>query len=144
MAQPVWGKTRAVLIVAALLAVSSSAYGVDANGHFQGGAGVGSITCPKFLDAMAYARQRGGNTTMEGAKVYDPYWEFLAGFQTAFNLLAPGVYDVWAPLGKQDGKRDAIHNGLYVIEAWCVKNPEKEFYEGVIELARSMHEKLNQ
>jgi hypothetical protein len=135
----IWRESRAILIVAALLAANSSANGIDANGHFSGGGGVGAVTCPKFLDIMADARQRGGNQTPEGAKTYVPFWDFLAGFQTAYNMLAPGVYDVFAPLGQQWSL-----DGLYAIEAWCAKNPDKDFSVGVIELARSMREKLNQ
>jgi|GEM_PF-4388077 hypothetical protein len=102
---------------------------------FMVGGGVGAVSCPDFLDAMATARQSGGVTTNAGANVINPYLQYVVGFQTGYNFAADGVFDVFGSLGK-----DPAIKVLFAIEPWCAKHPEEHFADALLDLLKTLGE----
>jgi hypothetical protein len=124
--------SSASLFVLAIL--STQALARTDKGLMTGG-GVGKSSCPEFLDSMATARQRGGLESYAGVPVINPFIEYIAGFQTGYNLGAPGVYDVFETLGEKP-----VSKALFTIEAWCSKHPEADFDDGIFDLLRTLQD----
>jgi hypothetical protein len=57
------------------------------------------------------------------------------GFETAFNLKSPGIYDIFAPLSDTGS---AAFPALFAIEADCKDHPEKKFANALLTLAAKM------
>jgi hypothetical protein len=112
-----------------LLLLASPSFGADQQGRYMMGGGVGGVTCPQFLNLMATARQLGGVSTPSGVEQVSNFANYVTGFQTGYNLMSTGSFDIFAKL-------DTEHfDALYAIEAWCKDHPAAKFGEGVIALA---------
>jgi len=118
---------RRLILIAIATVVVPQAQCADKQGNYEVGGGVGSVTCAKFLDAMATARQLGGVSSIKGLPYVVAYMDYIDGFQTGFNLEAPGVYDVFAKLPGFDP--------LFAVEPWCKDHPDKRFGMAVVNLA---------
>jgi hypothetical protein len=118
-----------------LLLLLNEAIASDETGKFMTGGGVGSVSCPEFLDSMATARQRGGLSSLGGVTAIAPFAMYVAGFQTGYNMGVEGVYDVFAPLG--DNANEKV---LISVEAWCSKHPEATFDFGLFDLLKLLDE----
>jgi len=116
-----------LLAAVCLMLLPAVAGAADKQGKYLMGAGPGASSCPRFQDAMATARQRGGLDATGGAQVIEPFITYVLGFQTGYNVAAPGTYDIFAKLHDWDP--------LYAIEAWCKDNPTRTFGDGVVALA---------
>ena len=101
------------------------------------GGGVGSVSCPDFLNAMAAARKKGGLTSVAGLREIAPYQYYVSGFQTGFNSEANGVYDIFESLG-----HDAPDRVLSETEPWCASHPDQTFAVALLALAQSLRDKL--
>jgi hypothetical protein len=124
---------RITIAILTALVWTNGSWAADSSGKFRSGGGVGSSPCPAFLNALATGRQLGGAA---GAKVIDPYLQYVLGFQTGFNFEAEGVYDIFGSLPD--------YNVLYAIEPWCTQNPDKPFSNGLLDLANNLRKKLKQ
>lgn len=101
---------------------------------FMTGGGVGSVSCPDFVDAMALARQRGGIKSPGGVQVVHQFIQYVLGFRTGFNMAWPGVYDAFAPMGNEDvGNKSIVY-----IESWCANHPASGFDDGIFELLKTL------
>ena len=109
----------------------------DAEGNYYVGGGVGGLKCPSFLNAMTEARQLGGLHSLAGGahQIY-PWQGYVLGFETGYNLGAPGIVDVFASLGRSDDER--LDNAVYWIEGWCQKHPDRLFGSAVAALAQTL------
>src|SRR5262249_42579642 len=84
----------------------------DADGNYYIGGAVGGRKCPWFLNAMTEARQLGGLHSITGGAYRVEEWEgYVLGFETGYNLGAPGIVDVFASLGRSEDER--VDNALY-------------------------------
>ena len=99
--------------------------------------GVGSASCPDFLNAMATARTKGGVTSAAGLREVAPYRYYVSGFQTGYNSEADGVYDIFESLG-----HDAPDRVLSEIETWCTGHPDQTFAVALLAVAQSLRDKL--
>lgn len=106
--------------------VCGSACAMDANGTCWQGGGVGSLSCPDFLESMDESRrhQSGTRTAVEAV---GPFVMYLAGFQTANNMQAAGTCDVFVG---RDAKQP-----LAWAQNYCRSNPLQRFGDAVRALA---------
>lgn len=126
------------LTIAFLSTWVQNAGAADTQGRYMAGGGFGSTTCPQFVDAMARARQAGGVSSPHGVNAITNFMNYVLGFQTGYNLMSNGVFDIFA-------KIDVQHfDALFAIEAWCKDHPAAKFSDGVIALADKLAEKERQ
>jgi hypothetical protein len=69
-------------------------------------------------------------SSLKGVKEIDGYMEYVLGFQTGYNMMASGTYDIFAKLQDFDP--------LFVIEAWRKDHATMTFGRGVIALAEKL------
>jgi hypothetical protein len=118
-----------------LLSLASHCFAADQQGRYFIGGGVGATTCPQFLNAMANARQAGGVSSPAGANLVTNFYNYVAGFQTGYNVAAAnGVSDIFAKIDMQHW------DALFAIEGWCKDHPAATFGEGVVALAQKLKE----
>jgi hypothetical protein len=117
-----------VLMAAACmsLAMAYPALAADNMGRFQTGGGAGEMTCPDYVrtrdTASRFAPNTWGYIENLGAFI-----QFIAGFQTAFNMLKPDTADIFYRL-----ETDQI---LAWIENYCRAKPLDRFFHGLTSLA---------
>ena len=129
---------RTVLFTSAIIVLLGNAAAARDDRGFWMGGGVGSASCPDFLNAMATARKRGGLTSVAGLREIAPYQYYVAGFQTGYNSEADGVYDIFESLGHDDTP-DRV---LSELESWCASHPDQTFAIALVALAQSLRDKL--
>ena len=122
--------------LAMIVLFGNAAAARDERGFWTGG-GVGSVSCPDFLNAMAMARKKGGLTSVAGLREIAPFKYYVSGFQTGFNSEADGVYDIFESLG-----HDTPDRVVSAIEPWCASHPDQTFASGLLALAQSLRDKL--
>ena len=132
-------KSYAVLVALYLPMMPTSGYAADEQGNYFIAGGAGAMSCPAFLDAMASARQHGGVQSASGIHYVRDYAAYVLGFETAFNLKSPGVYDVFAPISDSGS---AAFPALFAIEADCKDHPEKKFAHALLSLDAKMEATL--
>ena len=103
-------------IIAVLLLVSSTAWGIDSEGHYQSL----RVSCGDFIAA----RKKG-----EGADWY--YGWFVQGYISAYNAISPNTYNIY-------GNTDFTSAMLWM-ENWCNANPLKGLTEGMIVLTNELY-----
>jgi len=123
-----------------IVALFSSGAGAYTEKGFMTGGGVGSVSCPDFLNAMATARQSGGLTSVAGVRIINPFGSYVLGFQTGYNFGADGVYDVFSSFGAEGDHTNKI---LFAIEPWCAQHPEAKFDTALFELLKTLRENAN-
>lgn len=82
---------RWILAVLVLCSMSSPTFAGNAKGEFWTGGGVGKIPCTGLINTLATVRLKGGFNTPENIIYLDGYIMYLAGFQTAYDAMTPGV-----------------------------------------------------
>jgi hypothetical protein len=97
------------------------------------GGGVGGLSCAEFLNAMAEMRQLGGAHTIEGANRINVWTEYALGFQTGFNVAAPGTFDIFSAF-----KDDPAPQVLYGVEPLCRDHPEEKFGSALATFAEGL------
>jgi hypothetical protein len=58
------------------------------------------------------------------------------GFETAYNLLKPGVHDIFAPFGPSPS-----NEVLFGVEAWCRDHPEEAFGDALTIFAENLYKR---
>lgn len=99
------------------------------DGYAMGG-GLDALSCPEFLHRMQQLRDNDGfEVNADGAVWAVRYHEYLAGFRHAFNMMTPGVFDIFAPLGD-----DEYNKALFAMEAYCRDKPTKGLADALYDL----------
>lgn len=106
----------------ARLCVPANAATLD--GNFMRGGGIGGVGCPAFLNDMATARSFGSLMDIEAVLHLNGYYQYLTGFQTAFNMEAEGVFDIF---GAPSFGSWPTQSALIAIEPYCQNHPEALF-----------------
>lgn len=118
--------------VAVLCAAASPVFAANSNGDFWDGGGIGRVKCTGLLNTLATVRQGGGFGDPSNVHLYVPYIMYIAGFQTAYDAMTPGIYDIFKGLG------DDPDNVLIALEPYCAKYPTKLFNEALWELVNRL------
>ena len=129
---------RTLLFTSAIIVLLGNAAAARDDRGFRMGGGVGAVSCPDFLNAMATARKKGGLTSVAGLREIAPYQYYISGFQTGYNSEADGVYDIFESLGNDD----ASDRVLSELELWCASHPDQTFAIALLAIAQSLRDKL--
>lgn len=124
---PIWGVILGLSI--------GSAHSYDEQGRFMRGGGAGSASCSAFTSDFVKAQLAGGVNSMEGVELTRNYTMYILGFQTGYNLGAPGTYDIFRKWGDHPSDR-----ALFWVNNWCQQSPSMLFGEGLIALAVALKE----
>jgi hypothetical protein len=91
------------------------------------GQGAGTIRCTQVVSFMTRARGAASGSVEYAIKTQG-FMNFLAGFQTAYNMQTSETCDIFNGISPEDA--------LEWSENWCRENPSQTFGIGVSELAR--------
>jgi len=94
------------------------------------GQGAGALECPRVVSFMTRARVAATGTLEYSIKTQG-FMNFIAGFQTAYNMQTSQTCDIFSGISAQEA--------LEWTENWCRANPSQNFGIGVSALARERY-----
>lgn len=124
------------LIAITCLRVPTVSVAADKSGEYITGGGVGSVQCSQFVHDMEEARKAGGLHSAAGTSIMSVWSEYVVGFQTGYNYVAPDVRDIFAPFGSSPSI-----DVLDKVEPWCQKHPSEIFGVALVNFVRTIEPK---
>ena len=124
------------LIAITCLCVPTLSVAADKSGEYITGGGVGSVQCSQFVHDMEEARKAGGLHSAAGTSIISVWSEYVVGFQTGYNYVAPGVRDIFAPFGSSPSI-----DVLEKVEPWCQKHPSEIFGVALVNFVKTIEPK---
>ena len=126
------GTMRLVLIITMSIGIySSTLNAADQNGIYEGGGGVGAISCSHFASIYNNANVFPA-MSLEYVKNVDSFIMYIEGFRAAYNMQTEDTYDIFSNL-----KSDQI---LAYSNHFCSNNPLKKFTDSIVSLSKENFE----
>jgi hypothetical protein len=120
------------LVLCLTFSCPMSAHAADADGIVMVwlGQGAGAIECPQVVSFMTRARVA-STGSLEYSVRTQGFMNFLAGFQTAYNMQTTDTCDIFSGI--------TAEQALEWAENWCRANPSQNFGISVSALARDRY-----